>query len=771
MISQWFFTMLEVSITTGLVILILKMLSFLIDKNYAAKWKKWIWLLIAVRLLIPLNLSIFGAPVQLIIPVQNERNDVSYPAAAGMNSDPANGMIEKGNRELISDTGEQPEEISAKNSNSNHKITGFMIVALIWSVGSGIFLMYHLIGSWYYKKQILRWSRKVKEDRIEELVAEISKQLALKKQPEIYVCNEIESPALMGLFHPILILPGDWGAELELEFILRHELVHYRQKDIWYKLIFLLANAIHWFNPAVFLLRSEACNDLELACDDEVIKRMSATERIKYGETILSCINRQKLRNLALATGFNDSTKSLKERLKNICSERKKRNGLIIIMISLILVVTMGALFSLHRDSNVHKQAAGLNWYGAVDLILGNTDLPDHLIENYDDWNAFLESDKTIALVARIPEADISVYGLKENGTEAGVYTLKGIYVKQGNEVQVLDTNWGVYDELPEIRYQDYDGDGIKEIAMISRSASGTGLSVNDLYILEKISSGGWKEHAFTSLDWSEILNKKLEYQVKDGRLTFSLDIKDGKGNQYNTRIDKDLEEEWGDKITSVFFGSFGEFTFQEDKIYLKVLPFASVDDWATPQNISPEYFSFEVVYNGSFHLTRGITNVYKLQINAEDSDNKGINDNKNNESSSDSNPQEPETVMEEGKTEVITDEKVREYLNNPDGTALKETVEGFVKAYFSNDQEAAASYLTADANYSNYVYGDEQGNKKDVYDKLSHLVAKWYTASENEANIQYEYAVEKEDSFTYLNLDLSKEEGSWAIAGIYLEK
>lgn len=771
MINQWFFTMLEVSITTGLVILILKMLSFLINKNYAAKWKKWIWLLIAVRLLIPLNLSIFGAPIQLIIPAQDEKNNISYTSAANMNSDSAKGTIEKGNHEIKADTGVQAEGNVSGNHNSKNKITGLMIAALVWSVGSCIFLVYHLLGAWYYRKQILRWSRKAKEQRIEELVTQIAKQLDLKKQPEIYVCNKIESPALMGLFHPILILPKDWGSELELEFILRHELVHYRQKDIWYKLIFLLANAIHWFNPAVFLLRSEACNDLELACDDEVIKSMSATERIKYGETILSCINRQKLRNMALATGFNDSTKSLKERLKNICSERKKRNGFIIIMISLILVVTMGALFSFHRDGNVHKQIAGLNWYGAVDLILENTDLPDQLIENYDDWNAFLESDKTIAFVARIPEADISVYGLKENGTEAGVYTLKGIYVKQGNEVQVLDTNWGVYDELPVIRYQDYDGDGIKEIAMISRSASGTGLSVNDLYILEKVSSGGWKEHVFTSLDWSEILNKKLEYQVKDGRLTFSLDIKDGKGNKYITRIDKELEEEWGDKITSVFFGSFGEFTFQEDKIYLKVLPFASVDDWATPQNISPEYFSFEVLYNGSFHLTRGITNVYKLQINAEDSDNKGINDNKNNESSSDSNPQEPETVIEEDKTEVITDEKVREYLNNPDGTALKETVEGFVKAYFSNDQETAASYLSKDADYDSFVYRDEQGIEKDVYNKLSHLVAKWYTASEEEANVQYEYAVEKEDSFTYLNLDLSKEEGKWAITGIYLEK
>jgi hypothetical protein len=63
------------------------------------------------------------------------------------------------------------------------------------------------------------------------------------------------------------------------------------------------------------------------------------------------------------------------------------------------------------------------------------------------------------------------------------------------------------------------------------------------------------------------------------------------------------------------------------------------------------------------------------------------------------------------------------------------------------------------------------RGNEADVYDKLTHLLAKWYAASEEEAKVQYEYALEGEDSFTYLDLELKQEEGGWVITAIVLEK
>ncbi len=366
----------------------------------------------------------------------------------------------------------------------------------------------------------------VKEERIQDITAEITEQLFLKKQLKVYECDKIASPTLTGFLHPVLAVPPDCYSDQELSFIIKHELTHYRLKDLWYKLLILIANAVHWFNPAVYLLRGEADIDLELACDDEVIKSMSAGDRKKYGETILSCIHRQKMRKAALTTGFNNTAKTLKVRLKNILSAKKKRNGRVSIFLFLILVVSIGTLVTINGGEQIQKDkdGDGLIWYGAVSLIPEKPELPDNLIENRDDWDEFLKSKNTIALAASIPEADIYVYGLKENGTEEGTYTLRGICVKQGNEIQVLDSGWGIYDELPEIRYQDYDSDGINEIAMIVRSASGTDLSVNDLHILKKNNEDGWTDYLFDSSDWPEIINQRMDFQVTDGILSISTD-------------------------------------------------------------------------------------------------------------------------------------------------------------------------------------------------------------------------------------------------------
>ncbi len=752
MISQLFLSMLEVSLTTGIGIVIIKILSLFINKNYAAKWIKLIWLMVAVRLLLPINFSPFGAPVQLSFLSSSNANNISYTASSDINADMVDETAIEGFKDTEVNTGIQDNRLIVRTGDSLNKTIPWMNIAVfIWGTGCVLFIMYHLIGYLYYRKQILRWSRADKEQRIHNIIAEVSQQLSLQKQLKVYVCDKIASPSLMGFIHPVLVIPPDCYSDKEMSLIIKHELTHHRLKDIWYKLFLIVVNAVHWFNPAVYLLRHEAYIDLEVACDDEVIKSMSVDDRKKYGETILSCINQQKIRKVALTTGFNDTAKTLKDRLKNILSAEKKRNGLIIIFISLILVVGIGALISFGGEKKKHRDTDGHIWYGAVSLIPENTKLPDNLIENSDQLNEFLESDRTIALVANIPEEDIYVYGLKELGREEGTYTLHGICVKQGSEVQVLDINWGVYDELPKLRYQDYDGDGIKELAMISRSESGMDISLNDLYILEKRKEGGWTPHSFASSDWQNIINKRMEYQEKDGILTISID---GKDTGYRINI-ASLEEEWGEELTSVFFGSYGEFYFSNERIFLKVLPAAKVGNWVTPQIITDNYIPMEVLYKGNFDLINGFDS---QPIRQEASDNNADS--------------EGDTKIEEMKIEDVAEDSIQEYLDSPEGKLLKERSDSFVKAYFSNDKEAALAYLAEDADYDSCVYRDDDGKEVNVYNKLIHILAKWYTASDDKkANVQYEYELEDEDSFTYLNLDLVREEDNWVIFSIYLEK
>ena len=84
---------------------------------------------------------------------------------------------------------------------------------------------------------------------------------------------------VMGLFSPRLLLVSETYETRALYFILKHEMVHVRRGDIWYKMLLLLANALHWFNPLVWWMSHQAGRDVEIACDDEVIRGVDRESR------------------------------------------------------------------------------------------------------------------------------------------------------------------------------------------------------------------------------------------------------------------------------------------------------------------------------------------------------------------------------------------------------------------------------------------------------------------------------------------------------------
>ncbi|MDK2808795.1 MAG: bla regulator protein blaR1, partial [Clostridiales bacterium] len=565
---------------------------------YSAKWIKWIWLMLAIRLLVPIHFAPFAAPFQLNLQDTDGAQKVDLTSNVSL-SDPNLDSYEKAERETTKNTmsekaGKQENRVEARKLSK--RISWVEAMLFVWMLGCVIFIFYHLVGYWHYKRQILRWSHRAQEQNIQAVLSLVTGELSLAFNLEVLICDRATSPLLLGFIHPKLVIPIACYTDQELYFIMKHELSHFKRGDIWYKFFFVFVNAVHWFNPTVYLLRKESYLNLEMVCDDEVVRNMSLADRKRYGEVILSCIRQQKMRRVDLLTGFND-TKTLKMRLKNIMDTRRKRNGILMLLFVLIIIAGMGTLLSVNGKKQ--KNTGSLTWYGENDLRLELGELPDLPIKNSQGFDAFLKSDSTLALLAVLPEADIRLFGRKENGLEDETYTLHGLYVMQGKEIQRLDTDWGVYGELPTIEYQDFDRDGEKELALIVKSSSGTNLSINDLHILEKKEEGGWTDHVFTSLDWQKIVNDKVKYQVEEGILSLTYD-----GEDMGYQIDlATFEEEWGERLTSVFFGSIGEFVFQNGTIYLKTLPTAEVGDWVTPQFITEDYIQFNVLYQENFEL------------------------------------------------------------------------------------------------------------------------------------------------------------------------
>lgn len=115
---------------------------------------------------------------------------------------------------------------------------------------------------------------------------------------------------------------GEYSAE-ELHFILKHELVHLKRGDVCLKLLLTTANAIHWFNPLIWLMRKEATVDMELSCDERVTQGADYAQRKAYTETLLSTLHKQCTKRTVLSTQFTEE-KSDEETVSKYLTQQYK---------------------------------------------------------------------------------------------------------------------------------------------------------------------------------------------------------------------------------------------------------------------------------------------------------------------------------------------------------------------------------------------------------------------------------------------------------------
>lgn len=316
--------LLQISAVVSILVLILKLLSACINRFYGAKWRYFIWLILSIQLIIPFKLSLPEPAIQVNIPTAI----LSYPQTSA----PVN--IPESTAPIITSTIALP-----KNS-----ITLSDLLSLIWISGVVVFVLLHFTGYFVFKKRIWRWNQPIENSNIEHSIQAAGAQMNLSKQIPAFINKRITSPMIVGLFHPALLLPDENFKDSDLTFIIRHELVHYKRHDLWYKLLLVTANAIHWFNPFIYLMVHEANRDLELSCDNEVTKDCTVEERKAYSETILSSIHMGRAKHNLFTTNFYGGTKAMKDRFKNIFDNRKKRKGGFMAAVVILSVVITGSL-------------------------------------------------------------------------------------------------------------------------------------------------------------------------------------------------------------------------------------------------------------------------------------------------------------------------------------------------------------------------------------------------------------------------------------------
>lgn len=153
------------------------------------------------------------------------------------------------------------------------------------------------------------------------------------------------TPALIGFMKPVLIMPSGQYQENEAYLIMKHEMIHFCNHDIWKKLLLLMVNTIHWFNPAVWILRKEEIWEIELVCDDAVVMGRGFTERRSYSELLLRAVECQMQQMETLTENFNGGARMMKKRFLNILRPGKKgRGSLLVAGILAVLVLSQAVV-------------------------------------------------------------------------------------------------------------------------------------------------------------------------------------------------------------------------------------------------------------------------------------------------------------------------------------------------------------------------------------------------------------------------------------------
>ena len=370
--EQFLLNLLKTSLLGALAILLMLVSKPLWRERYRAKARCWLWLALAAFLLFPVDFSVKDAPVQAA-PPQDYTLFVGTDKTTIQSTDHLFGdMAERSGQ---TSTQVRDSIIARPVTDPAQKATRYIPVTTIlfygYLAGAAAFLLCQGVSYVRFRRTVRRWRSGVTRGDYRALLQDTARSLNVTA-PEMFVCEAISTPAVTGLFHPTLLLPHEGYDLNELRYILRHELCHLKRRDMLLKLVLLAANAMHWFNPVVYLMLRQADEDIELACDSAATDGLDRAERAAYSRTLLAAVQ-SHVRALPATTCFGGTVERLKRRITNVLGAQKKR-GLGVVALVLALTLTAGCAVSWGERGRKNDDLFDGSRYNPV-FVTGNAEL------------------------------------------------------------------------------------------------------------------------------------------------------------------------------------------------------------------------------------------------------------------------------------------------------------------------------------------------------------------------------------------------------------
>lgn len=326
----------QIGLTVSLAALVPLILRRLMKKRYPARMVCAVWAILALRLLIPVQLTLPQAPVQVMPRTSYVvQSDQTAFRQAGLP------VVQNPTRWV---TGTQAQTLSAADTGTVKTVDITDILLTLWLAGVIACVLWQGIGYYRLIRSLKGKSRSVERADLHTILQEQCADLIIDREIPLRVSSAADCPMLAGFIHPTLYLPDERISRTDAAFIFRHELTHYKHGDLWLKLLLLAARCLHWFNPLVHLIARFAQEDIEAACDDAVVRGHDGAYRRAYGETILRSAIAQAQKRKALVSCFGDDKKTLMRRFEGLFDKSVKKRGVALVVMIALLVGSLGCV-------------------------------------------------------------------------------------------------------------------------------------------------------------------------------------------------------------------------------------------------------------------------------------------------------------------------------------------------------------------------------------------------------------------------------------------
>lgn len=279
---------LNLSITASWLILAVLLLRLLLRK--APRWiTVALWGLVALRLLMPFSIesSFSLIPSSETVPEELLR----YQGVQ---------LQEPARLDVVDNPALYHNEVSIELEQSVDRVQWSMVkLTFPWLIGVGLMLLYAAVSYIRLRRQV---------------------RTAVRLRENIYQSENVPSPFVLGVIRPRIYLPFTME-EQSLPHVIAHEQAHIRRRDHWWKPLGFLLLSIHWFNPLMWLAYWLLCRDIELACDERVVRDMTREDRAAYSQALLQCSLNRRRRLVLCPLAFGEV--GVRTRVKSVLRYRR----------------------------------------------------------------------------------------------------------------------------------------------------------------------------------------------------------------------------------------------------------------------------------------------------------------------------------------------------------------------------------------------------------------------------------------------------------------